>query len=94
MSHKKAGGSSSNLRDSQPKMLGVKRYQGEKVWTGNIIVRQRGTQFRAGKNVMTGKDHTLFASTDGIVKFTQKKIKKFTGKLENARFVHVEAQKA
>ena len=69
MAHKKAGGSSRNGRDSQAKRLGVKRYGGQFVLAGNIIVRQRGTEFHAGENVGMGKDHTLFALTDGSVKF-------------------------
>jgi large subunit ribosomal protein L27 len=69
MAHKKAGGSTRNGRDSNPKYLGVKRYGGESVIAGNIIVRQRGTRFRAGENVGVGRDHTLFALADGKVKF-------------------------
>ena len=69
MAHKKAGGSTRNGRDSNPKYLGVKRYGGESVAAGNIIVRQRGTRFHAGDNVGTGRDHTLFALADGKVKF-------------------------
>ena len=69
MAHKKAGGSTRNGRDSQSKRLGVKRYGGEVVKAGNIIVRQRGTRFHAGENVGCGKDHTLFATTDGQVEF-------------------------
>ena len=69
MAHKKAGGSTRNGRDSNPKYLGVKRYGGESVLAGNIIVRQRGTRFHAGTNVGVGKDHTLFALADGTVKF-------------------------
>ena len=69
MAHKKAGGSTRNGRDSNPKYLGVKRYGGESVLAGNIIVRQRGTKFHAGENVGVGKDHTLFALADGKVKF-------------------------
>lgn len=69
MAHKKAGGSTRNGRDSNPKYLGVKRYGGESVVAGNIIVRQRGTRFHAGSNVGTGRDHTLFALADGNVKF-------------------------
>lgn len=71
MAHKKAAGSSSNGRDSNPKYLGTKRYGGELVRAGNIIVRQRGTRFHAGKNVGVGRDHTIFAMIDGIVKFSQ-----------------------
>ena len=69
MAHKKAGGSSRNGRDSNPKMLGVKRYGGQFVPAGNILVRQRGTQFHPGKGVGIGKDHTIFAITDGHVSF-------------------------
>lgn len=72
MAHKKAGGSSRNGRDSKPKMLGVKRYGGQFVPAGNILVRQRGTQFHAGVNVGVGKDFTLFAKVDGVVEFTVK----------------------
>lgn len=70
MAHKKAGGSSRNGRDSQSKRLGVKRFGGEMVTAGSIIVRQRGTKFRAGENVGVGRDHTLFATKDGTVVFT------------------------
>ena len=70
MAHKKAGGSSRNGRDSNAKRLGVKRYGGQFVLAGNILVRQRGTQFHPGENVGCGKDHTLFALTDGLVKFS------------------------
>ena len=72
MAHKKAGGSSRNGRDSKPKMLGVKRYGGQFVPAGNILVRQRGTQFHPGVNVGMGKDFTLFALTDGVVEYTVK----------------------
>ncbi len=70
MAHKKAGGSSRNGRDSQPKMLGVKAYGGQSVSAGSIIVRQRGTRIHAGDNVGVGRDHTLFALVDGTVRFT------------------------
>lgn len=90
MAHRKAGGSTQLGRDSRAQRLGVKKFGGEKVQTGNIIVRQRGTKFRAGKNVKRGNDDTLFAMADGAVKFSTKKIKKFTGKLECAQFVSVE----
>ena len=69
MAHKKAGGSSRNGRDSESKRLGVKLYGGQKAIAGNIIVRQRGTKFAAGVNCGLGKDHTLFALTDGVVQF-------------------------
>lgn len=72
MAHKKAGGSSRNGRDSNAKRLGVKRYGGQLVSAGSIIVRQRGTRFHAGDNVGMGRDHTLFAKIEGVVRFTQK----------------------
>lgn len=72
MAHKKAGGSTRNGRDSNPKMLGVKRYGGQKVTAGTIIVRQRGTKTLAGENVGCGRDHTLFATADGHVEFVRK----------------------
>ena len=72
MAQKKGGGSTRNGRDSQPKMLGVKRYGGETVSAGSIIVRQRGTKFHAGDNVGMGRDHTLFALVDGKVSFATK----------------------
>lgn len=84
MAHKKAAGSTRNGRDSNPKMLGVKVFGGQKVVAGNIIVRQRGTQFHAGEGVGIGRDHTLFALTDGVVKFAVK------GEL-NRRYVSVES---
>ena len=71
MAHKKAGGSSRNGRDSHSQRLGVKRYGGEIVLPGNILVRQRGTKIYAGTNVSMGKDHTLFATTGGRVEFRQ-----------------------
>ncbi|MDB5081160.1 MAG: ribosomal protein [Chloroflexi bacterium] len=69
MAHKKGVGSSRNGRDSKPKMLGVKKYEGEVVKSGNILVRQRGTEFKPGENVGLGRDHTIFATAAGIVKF-------------------------
>ena len=90
MAHRKAGGSTQLGRDSISKRLGVKKFGGEKVVTGNIIIRQRGTKFRPGKNVKRGSDDTLFAIADGIVKFSARKIRKFTGKLERAQFVSVQ----
>ena len=72
MAHKKAGGSSRNGRDSAGRRLGVKRFGGESVIAGNIIVRQRGTKFHPGENVGMGKDHTLFALCDGNVSFRQR----------------------
>jgi large subunit ribosomal protein L27 len=73
MAHKKAGGSSRNGRDSESKRLGVKKFGGENVLSGNIIVRQRGTRWYAGRNVGMGKDHTLFAVMDGRVEFREGK---------------------
>lgn len=82
MAHKKAGGSTRNGRDSESKRLGVKMYGGQSIIPGNIIVRQRGTEFHPGKNVGIGKDHTLFAKAAGVVKFEVK------GKL-GRRYVNV-----
>jgi large subunit ribosomal protein L27 len=76
MAHKKAGGSTRNGRDSESKRLGVKRFGGESVLAGNILVRQRGTRFHPGKNVGVGRDHTLFAKSDGTVRFVQRGEKK------------------
>jgi len=76
MAHKKAGGSTRNGRDSNPKYLGVKRFGGESVDAGNILVRQRGTRFHAGENVGVGRDHTLFALSEGKVKFQQRGLPK------------------
>ena len=72
MAHKKAGGSSKNGRDSQSKRLGVKLFGGQACKAGNIIVRQRGTHFHPGENVGLGRDHTLFATADGVIKFERK----------------------
>ncbi len=83
MAHKKAGGSSRNGRDSESKRLGLKLFGGQSVKAGGIIVRQRGTKFHNGVNVGLGKDHTLFALTDGVIKFQVKGPK-------NRRFVTVE----
>ncbi|MGH7540068.1 MAG: 50S ribosomal protein L27 [Gemmatimonadota bacterium] len=73
MAHKKGVGSSRNGRDSNPKYLGVKKYGGERVIAGNIIMRQRGTRVHAGRNVGQGRDHTLFALSDGIVTFATRR---------------------
>lgn len=81
--HKKGGGSTKNGRDSQAKRLGVKRSDGCQVLAGNIIVRQRGTKYHPGKNVGVGKDYTLYALTDGVVRFeTKAKTKKYVNVLE------------
>lgn len=79
MAHKKAGGTAKNLRDSQPKYLGIKRGQGETVKTGEIIVRQRGTKIEAGKHVKVSRDHTIFAMQDGKVSFRDSRKKRFDG---------------
>ncbi|CAM3587773.1 50S ribosomal protein L27 [Parendozoicomonas haliclonae] len=84
MAHKKAGGSTRNGRDSESKRLGVKRFGGQAVLAGNILVRQRGTKFHAGENVGIGKDHTLFAKADGKVVFEVKGPK-------NRKYVRIEA---
>ncbi|KKQ79585.1 MAG: 50S ribosomal protein L27 [Parcubacteria group bacterium GW2011_GWC2_38_7] len=92
MSHKKAAGSTRLGRDSQGQRLGVKKYAGETAKSGNILVRQRGSAIAPGKNVMKGKDDTLFAVAPGEVKFTSRKVVKFTGKLKKQTFVHVTAK--
>ncbi|WP_102127638.1 50S ribosomal protein L27 [Deinococcus planocerae] len=86
MAHKKGVGSSKNGRDSNPKYLGVKKFGGEQVLAGNILVRQRGTKFKAGPNVGMGRDHTLFALSDGQVVFTNRG--------EKGRFISVQAPSA
>ena len=93
MAHKKAGGSTSLGRDSQSKRLGVKIAAGQFAKSGAILVRQRGTKIRPGENVKKGTDDTLFATIAGVVKFTTKKVKKFTGKLEKVKFVSVLPEK-
>ncbi len=85
MAHKKAGGSTRNGRDSVSKRLGVKKYGGQLVSAGNILVRQRGTKFHPGVNVGCGRDHTLFAKADGLVEFTIKGP-------HNRKYVNVVAQ--
>jgi large subunit ribosomal protein L27 len=89
MAHKKAGGSTSNVRDSISKRLGVKIYGGQKAEAGQIIIRQRGSHFRAGKNVRVGGDDTLYAGISGIVQFSQKKIRKFTGQLKKVKIISI-----
>lgn len=84
MAQKKAGGSTRNGRDSNPKYLGVKRFGGQNVSAGEILVRQRGTRFHAGPNVGVGRDHTLFALVTGLVKFQRKGLK-------NRQYVSIEA---
>ncbi len=89
MATKKAGGSTALGRDSQSKRLGIKIHDGQFAKPGAIIVRQRGSKIRAGKNVMTGVDYTLFASVTGKVHFRSKKLHSFTGALKQAKFVDV-----
>ncbi|MCK5095932.1 MAG: 50S ribosomal protein L27 [Candidatus Pacebacteria bacterium] len=90
MAHRKAGGSAKNLRDSGPQYLGVKLYAGEKAKIGSVIVRQRGTKILAGKNVGTGKDHTLFALKEGVVGFGTKRKVSFNGKRVVKKTANVE----
>jgi len=87
MAHKKAAGSTRNGRDSESKRLGVKKFGGQEVLAGNILVRQRGTKFHAGVNVGIGRDHTLFATANGAVKFEKKGP-------QNRTFVSVESGEA
>ena len=89
MAHRKAGGTAKNLRDSNPQYLGVKLTDGQKAQPGSIIVRQRGTDVIAGTNVGLGKDHTLFALKDGIVKFGTKRKTSFNGKMAIHKIVNV-----
>ena len=89
MATKKAGGTAKNLRDSNPKYLGVKLYAGELAKPGAIIIRQRGSEFRPGQNVRMGTDHTLFARASGIVKFSAKRRIHFDGKQKKVKIVSV-----
>lgn len=89
MAHRKAGGTAKNLRDSNPKYLGIKVTDGERAQSGSIIVRQRGTPIMAGNNVSIGRDHTLFALKDGVVKFSSKRKTSFNGKTIVKKIVNV-----
>jgi len=89
MAHRKAGGSAKNLKDSNPKYLGTKLYDGQKAQIGSVIVRQRGTKIMAGKSVGVGKDHTLFALADGTVKFSSARKTGFNGKSVVKKVVNV-----
>lgn len=89
MAHRKAGGSAKNLKDSNPKYLGVKKNDNQPVLKGNIIIRQRGTKYMAGKNVSVGKDHTLFSMTDGVIKFSNKRKLHFNKKIVIKKVVSV-----
>lgn len=93
MAHRKAGGSTDNTRDSKPKYLGVKRFGGQKVKTGEILIRQRGSKFRAGKNTKITRDDTIISLQDGFVSFATKKIKRFTGKIKKVKFIEVTDKK-
>lgn len=90
MAHRKAGGTAQNLRDSQSKRLGVKLFGGEIARRGNILLRQGGTKIHPGEGVGTGKDKTLFALKDGLVKFKEKKINSFTGKSKRKTIISIE----
>ncbi len=89
MAHKKAGGSTSYGRDSQGQRLGTKLYAGEYAKIGSIIVRQRGSKIRPGKNVEMGSDDTLFAMKEGIVAFSNKKVKRYTGAFKTVKFANI-----
>ena len=89
MAHVKAGGTTKTGRDSISKRLGIKIFGGQTINKGQIILRQRGYKYDAGKNVGVGKDHTLYAMKDGIVKYQSKKVMKFTGNLHTKTLVHV-----
>jgi large subunit ribosomal protein L27 len=91
MSTKKAGGSTRLGRDSISKRLGVKKYGGQAITTGQIIVRQRGTKFHPGNNVKRAEDDTLFAMTNGVVRFSTKKARNFAGSIVSRKYVHVDA---
>ncbi len=92
MAHKKAGGSTTLGRDSQSKRLGTKVADGQSAKAGQIIVRQRGSKIHPGKNVLKGKDDTLYAALEGVVKFTRKKVANFTGVLKSRTFANVETK--
>jgi large subunit ribosomal protein L27 len=89
MAHTKSGGSTKNVRDSKPKYLGVKLYDGQKAKKGSILIRQRGNKFHPGENVREGKDHTLFSTTEGKVKFGTKRKTGFNGKTRRISVVNV-----
>lgn len=90
MSTKKAGGSTRLGRDSNAQRLGIKLYGGETAKNGSIVVRQRGTKYRPGLNTRLAKDDSIFATANGLVKYTRKKIRKFNGQLENVQVISVE----
>jgi len=92
MAHKKAGGSSSNGRDSNAKRRGVKRFGGQTVLAGEILIRQKGTKFRIGENVGIGRDFTIFAKKSGVVRFSSRAIHRFDGRRYEKTFVSVVAE--
>jgi large subunit ribosomal protein L27 len=89
MAHKKSSGSTKNIGDSKPKYLGVKVTHGERAQAGAILVRQRGTDFRAGKNVGLGRDHSLFALKEGVVEIKKKRVLHFDNTVKNKKVVNV-----
>lgn len=94
MAHKKAGGSTSNGRDSVAKRRGVKRFGGQVVSAGEVLIRQKGFWFRPGLHTYLGKDWTIHASIPGVVRFSKKRVEKFSGRKERATLVHIESVKA
>ena len=94
MAHKKAGGSTSNGRDSRAKRRGLKRSGGQIVSAGEVLIRQKGFWYRPGDNTHMGKDWTIHASVNGQVRFTEKRVTKFSGKREQCTMIHVDAVKA
>jgi large subunit ribosomal protein L27 len=89
MAHRKAGGTAKNLRDSKPKYLGIKLYDGQKAQAGSVLVRQRGTRVLAGKNVTIGKDHTLFSTREGTVKYGMARKTRYDGQIKKYKIVNV-----
>ncbi|MFA5360792.1 MAG: 50S ribosomal protein L27 [Candidatus Paceibacterota bacterium] len=94
MAHTKSGGSTKLGRDSHAKRLGIKKFDGQKVKTGNVLIRQRGTKWRPGVNTHLGADDTIFSLKDGIVKYTTKRKKSFTGQIKKISVVNVIPEKA
>ncbi|MDD5760606.1 MAG: 50S ribosomal protein L27 [Candidatus Pacebacteria bacterium] len=94
MAHTKSGGSTKLGRDSHAKRLGIKKFDGQKVETGNVLIRQRGTKWQPGANTRLGADDTIFSLKDGIVKYTTKRKKSFTGRIKKISVVNVISEKA
>lgn len=92
MAHRKAGGSAKSLRDSKPKYLGVKAADGQSVTAGSIVVRQRGTRILPGDNVIVGRDHSLYSTVDGVVKFSSKRKKHIDGTIKRKPVANVTPQ--